>query len=153
MDIFGEQKRMKILTTALLLMLAVTTLAGAGELKEDLVTLEKAAWKAWGKGDGEYFRKNLTEDHVQVVAGTGWVVGREAIATEIAKGACEVKSYDFHDMNLRQLGKDVAILSYTATQDASCEGNKLPAKVYATSIYVKQDGKWLAANYQETPAD
>ena len=144
---------MKILTTALLLMLVITTIAWAGELKEDLVALEKAGWKAWAKGDGDFFRKNLTEDHVQVIAGTGWVVGREAIATEIAKGACEVKSFDLHDMKLRHLGKDAAILSYTATQDGSCEGNKLPAKVYATSVYVKKDGQWLAANYQETPAE
>lgn len=144
---------MKILTTAVMLILVITTVAAAGELKEDLVTLEKAGWKAWAKGDGEFFRKNLTEDHVQVVAGAGWVVGREAIATEIAKGACEVKSYDFHDIKLRHLAKDVAILSYTATQDASCEGNQMPAKVYATSVYVKKDGKWLAANYQETPAE
>jgi uncharacterized protein (TIGR02246 family) len=144
---------MKTSIAMLVLMLVVTTLAGAGELKEDLVTLEKDAWKAWSKGDGDFFRKNLTEDHVQVVAGAGWVVGREAIATEIAKGACEVESFDFHDIKLRHVTKDVAILSYTATQDASCEGNKMPAKVYSTSIYVKQDGKWLSANYQETPAD
>jgi hypothetical protein len=60
---------MKTSIAMLVLMLVVTTLAGAGELKEDLVTLEKDAWKAWSKGDGDFFRKNLTEDHVQVVAG------------------------------------------------------------------------------------
>jgi hypothetical protein len=41
-------------------------------------------------------------------------------------------------------------LPYTATQDATCEGTKMPPKVYATSIYVRQKGKWLNTSYQET---
>jgi hypothetical protein len=47
----------------------------------------------------------------------------------------------------------VAILSYTATQDAICDGTKMPAKIYSSSVYVRKDGKWLSAAYQETPAE
>ncbi len=144
---------MKTSIATLVLMLVVTTLAGAGELKEDLVTLEKGLWTAWGKADGEMFRKNLTEDHVQVVAGMETFTGRDAIAAEISAGGCKVESFDFHDVKVRQLVPDVAILSYTATQEAICDGTKLPAKIYSSSVYVRKDGKWLSASYQETPAE
>ena len=59
--------------------------------------------------------------------------------------------FDFQVINVRQLADDVAVLSYVATQDASCGGEKLPPKVYATSVYVRHEGKWLSTNYQETP--
>ena len=135
------------------LMLAVAAVPAAGGLQEDLVALDKAQWTAWAKKDGDVFRKNLTEDAVQIVAGTAPVVGRNAIAEGISAQSCELKSFDFHDIKLRQVTPEVAILSYTATQDSSCDGTKLPPKIQVTSVYVQQKGKWLSANYQETPID
>ena len=32
----------------------------------------------------------------------------------------------------------------------TCEGEKAPAKLMATTIYVRQGGKWRWTNYQET---
>ena len=141
------------LTTLLPLMLILAAVPAAGGLQEDLLALDKAQWTAWGKKDGDVFRNNLTEDAVQIVAGVPPVVGRDAIAAGISSNSCELTSFDFHDAKLRQITPDVAILSYTATQDTSCDGTKLPAKVNVTSVYVKQKGKWLSASYQETPAD
>ena len=52
---------------------------------------------------------------------------------------------------MHKLGADVVLLSYTATQDATCEGQKMPPKVYSSSIDVRQKGKWMMTHYQETP--
>ena len=144
---------MKIVSIALLMLLVVTTAGMAGELEKELLTMEKDGWNAWAEANGDYFLKNLTEDAVQIVAGTGVMVGREAIASEISKGGCDVKSYEFNEVKLHRLSKEVAMISYSATQDATCDGNKLPPKVLATSIYVMKDGKWMAASYQETPVE
>jgi hypothetical protein len=64
-----------------------------------------------------------------------------------------MKSFAHQDPSLRKLGADVLVLTYTATQDATCAGQKLPPKVKSTSIYVRQKGKWLNTHYQETPID
>jgi len=55
------------------------------------------------------------------------------------------------DMKVHRVASDTAILTYKAVVEAICAGNKLPAEVYARSVWVKQGGKWLAASYQETP--
>lgn len=144
---------MKSVLATVLLTVMAPSLAGAQDLRADLMAVEKGLWTAWGKKDGEPTKKALTEDAVMIVAGTAPVVGRAAIAQTISTLPCELRSFDLQDANLRQLTSDVVALSYTAIQDASCEGQKLPAKVRATSIYVRQKGHWLQASYQETPIE
>ena len=135
------------------LLFAFASGALAADLKEDLLSTEKALWTAWGKKDGQLVGKHLTPDSVQVVAGTAPVVGRDNIVKSTATLPCELRSFAFSDATLRRLAATVAVLSYTATQDASCEGKKLPPKIRSTAIYVQQGGKWLVASYQETPLE
>ena len=71
---------------------------------------------------------------------------------DVKSNTCLMKSLDT-DAKLRQLSPDIAILTYMATQDTTCEGQKLPAKVFATSIYLRQGGKWRSTSYQETPLE
>ena len=123
------------------------------DLKEDLVAKSKRMWVAWGKADGKVFEEQLTEDAVQIVAGTGMVSGRDAVVKEVSAGGCELKGFEFERIELRKLSKDIAVLSYTATQDAVCGENKLPPKVQSTSIYVKKKKEWKLIRYQETQID
>ena len=127
--------------------------AFAGDLKQQLIDTEKTLWTAWGAADPEPFRAHLTADATNVVAGAGVNTGLDAMLADIAAGGCTLNSFEFTDVVLKQPVSDVAILSYTATQDSTCDGHALPPKVYATSIYVQQDGVWKTTHYQETPAE
>jgi len=138
---------------AALVGLAFTVPAMAGDLADELVAIDKALWSAWGVGDAGPFKEHLTDDHVQAVAGAGVVSGKDRIVAGFSEETCDVQSFDFQDVHVRQITDDVAILSYVATQDASCGGEKLTPKVFATTVYVHRDGKWLSAAYQETPID
>ena len=51
------------------------------------------------------------------------------------------------------LDANVALLTYTATQDGVCEGKAIPGKVRAMVNYVKRGGKWLEASYMEKPME
>jgi hypothetical protein len=132
---------------------AVPILAANEDLQADLLSREKALWTAWGKKDGNPTRKDAVESYVQVVAGVGMVQGREAVAAEIEKHDCVLKSFDFKDAKLRRPAPDVAILSYVATQDTTCGGQRLPKKLFVTSVWQRYDGEWKAYSYQETPID
>jgi uncharacterized protein (TIGR02246 family) len=142
---------MKSSITALMLSLLVAVTAFAGDLKEDLLAMEKTAWTAWGSRNGAGMRELVTEDAVQAVAGAGVTTGRDKIVAGINANTCVVKGFDFTDARIRQLSPDIAILTYTATQDSTCDGQKLPPKVFVTSVYVRSDGKWRSTSYQETP--
>jgi nitrogenase subunit NifH len=48
------------------------------------------------------------------------------------------------------LDSNTSLLRYEATQDAMCGGMQAPAKMYASSIDVKRNGKWMGMYHQET---
>ena len=144
---------MKAIMTAMLLAVAMISPSMAGDLKEELLAKEKSGWSAWAKRDTSAMKDTMTEDAVQIVAGAGVSKGRDKIIADVSSHNCQMKDFEFSDSSLRQLSPDVAILTYTATQDTTCDGQKLPAKVYATAVYVRQGGKWRVTNYQETPLE
>jgi len=142
---------MKTVLAMALLISAIAAPVIGQDLKADLMAIENKLWTAWGQKEAGPFQKYLTEDAVQIVAGTAPVAGRDAVVNVIKTLPCELRSFNLLDANLIRLTPDVVVLSYTATQDSSCEGKPLPAKVRATAVYVRQKGTWLQANYQETP--
>lgn len=145
--------RMKGLIATLVLLLGLAPLAVAADLQAELMAQEKMLWTAWGKKDGEPFKKHLTADAVEIIAGAAPAIGLDAIVKDITTHTCEIKSFAHQNPKLRKLGADVLVLTYTATQDTTCGATKLPTKVFATVIYVRQKGKWMQTQYQETPID
>jgi uncharacterized protein (TIGR02246 family) len=138
---------------AMLMLFVFAPLAAAADLQTELMAQEKSLWTAWAKKDAAPFKKLLTADAVEIIAGTAPATGLDAIVKDITSHNCEMKSFAHQNPKLRKLGADVVVLTYTATQDTTCEGKKLPAKVFATTIYVRQKGKWMQTQYQETPLD
>jgi uncharacterized protein (TIGR02246 family) len=132
------------------MLLAFVSPALADDLKDELVAIEKAQWQAWKDRNGEAYRDVVTEDAVFIVADGSITEGRDAIIADISGHECQSNSLDFADFKVRQLSPDTAILTYTTTQDTTCEGYKLPSPVYSESVYVRQGGKWRTASYQET---
>jgi hypothetical protein len=63
-----------------------------------------------------------------------------------------VRDYTVGDIDVLMLNADTAILTYSATQDATCGGAAEPSPVWASTVFVRRGGKWLAAFHQETPA-
>ena len=142
---------MKQMALGALALLTLAAPAAAKDLRGDLMANEKLFWDAWGKRDPAPFRKSLTVDAAQIVAGAAPLAGREAIAKSIAGHSCQIRGFSFSDSSVRMLSSTVALLNYSATQDATCEGTTLPPKLRVTSIWVRQGKMWRNANYQETP--
>jgi uncharacterized protein (TIGR02246 family) len=122
----------------------------ADDVKDELVAIEKEQWEAWKDKDGEAYRDVIADDAVFVSADASIEKGKEAIMADISGHECQVKSLNFDDFNVRRYSADTAILTYTFTQDVSCAGQKLPKRIFAESVYVRQGGKWRTASYQET---
>jgi len=96
---------MKKLLASLLLVFGLAPLAMAADLQAELMAVEKALWTAWARRTAKPFRKALTADAVEVVAGTSPVVGRDVIAKDISTLPCELRSFAHTDAKVRKLGR------------------------------------------------
>lgn len=117
------------------------------KLKAEIVALDIAAWDNWKNKDVAAFRAGTIDEFVSI-SSDGISTKEEMITTAFVD--CNVKSFSLHDIEFVKLNKKAVLLTYTAKQDASCGGSKLPPDVLATVTYVKRGGKWLEAIYMET---
>ena len=147
---------MKILFVTTVFVLAFGTLTfgqaknGSNDkLKETLVDLEKRSWEAWKDRDGKFYQDFLSDDHQEL--GAGGVSTKSEIVPFVGSNVCTVKSYSVDSFTLTVFDKNAALLTYHAVQDTSCGGSPVPSPVWISSLYVKREGKWLNALYQQTP--
>jgi hypothetical protein len=117
-------------------------------LQDTLTRLENRSWEAWKNRDGQFFQQFLSDDHVEV--GFTGVAGKAAIVAFVASPVCLVKSYAVENFTLTIFNENTALLTYRAEQDTSCGGKAVPSPVWASSLYVRQNGVWLNALYQQT---
>ncbi len=125
-----------------------TKMSKDSKVETQVVALEKQSWQKWKNKNSAWFQTNLTEDFLGV---HDFGVDDK---TQVVKGIaadCDVKSFSFENFKFVMLNKDAALLNYTATQDAVCAGQKIPANVRVSAVYVRRGGKWLQALYTEIP--
>jgi len=120
----------------------------AAELQETLTALEKQSWEAWQKRDGAFFQKFLSEDHVEL--GPRGATGKAEVVAGVASPACVVNSYSVDSFHLTVFNESTALLNYHARQDTRCGSVAVPSPAWASSLYVKRDGRWQNALYQQT---
>ena len=125
--------------------------AGKSSVEDQLISMEKQAWEAWKNKNGGFFQTFLADDAL-LVSPTG-VEGKAASVKSISSMPCEVKGYSLDNFKLTMIDKDTALLTYSAKQDYSCNGKAGPPQVWASSVFVKRNGKWLGVFHQETPAE
>jgi hypothetical protein len=119
-----------------------------GALKDTLVALEKQSWQAWQRRDSAFFQNFLSNDHVEV--GFGGITGKRGVVAGVGSPACVVQNFSVDSFSLTQVAPTVALLTYRAAQSTLCGGHPVPSPVWATSVYVRRDNRWLNALYQQT---
>ena len=68
-------------------------------------------------------------------------------------GELKISEYKMDGLKVKTLTKDVALTSYRATIKGTYKGKAVPSPVRVVEVWIKRDGKWLQASYQETPVD
>lgn len=147
---------MKKIMMILMIAIAVSSVAfGQTNMSKDskveaqIIALEKASWEEWKNKNSQWFQTNLSEDFLSVH--NDGVTNKAQTVKSIAAD-CEVKSFSLDNFKFVMLTKDSAMITYTAMQDAVCNGKTIPSKVLESVVYVKRGGKWLQALYAEIPA-
>ena len=127
---------------------ASKALAGDAETIEAINASSNALDKAFEQNDKAAIKALMTPDHISV---TPYYDRPQTTDDQIAS-LPELK-WDqriVSNVKVSLLGDDAALRTFTADLKGSFKGKPLPAKVFATEILVKRDGKWIERFYQVT---
>lgn len=115
---------------------------------DELIDLERAGWASLcdGRAD-EFYGRTMSDDGVMVLA-NGTVMTRDDVVGALRQ-APPWASYEMDDVRVVPLGDDAAALVYVGTGHR--DGDDPPFIGVMSSVYVKRDGGWKLALYQQTP--
>jgi hypothetical protein len=123
----------------------------ADSLEQQLTAAERQSWVAWQQRDGKYFQNFLSDDHVEV--GTTGIVNKAQVVAFVGSPACVVTSYSVDQFHLTRFDENTALLTYRAEQNTVCGKARAPSPAWVSSLFVRRNGHWVNALYQQTRAE
>ena len=123
--------------------------AAAAPTKDEMMTLERAAFDAWKNKNAGHWDGFLASNFTGY--GQAGRLDKATAIKEYAGADCDVKSVTLTDDRMTQLAPDVAAVSYKVNTDGTCGGQKIPAEQWGGGIYVRQNGKWQGAFHAQAP--
>lgn len=119
------------------------------ELRDQVYNLEHDLAAAEVKQDRDFFQNSLADNFI-FVAHNGLVFTKQQIVGSLRY--IDVQRYEIQNMKVRQLGPDAALATYDLNIRGDIAGEHLPAKQYASSVWVKTPEGWRLIFHQSTPA-
>lgn len=128
----------------------IITPASADDAVKDVEKAISTLNNAFKTGHPEPIKALMTDDHLAVTPWAGTQTRDDQVKT---LPELKLSEYAAGKMTIRILGPDAALVTYPLTMKGTFKGKDVPAKNFASAVWVKKGGKWLEAYYQETPLE
>jgi uncharacterized protein (TIGR02246 family) len=124
--------------------------AGRADGEKDVLAALGRLNAAFAADDAGVVRELMTADHVAVTP----YAGRQTL-DELVRHLPDGKftEYKTGPMAVRPLADGAVLVTYTLAQKGTFQGKPIPTRAHAAAVWVKRDGKWREAYYQETAAE
>lgn len=121
--------------------------------EKTIIANERAINAAVTKGDVATFRSLVTEDSWAIDPMSGRMATAEFIKTlpQMQK-EMKVTSWDITESQVYWVEPTVAVHSYKWTGQGTYQGQPVPSPVWASTVWARRGGKWLAVFHHEAPA-
>ena len=127
-----------------------TTMATA-TANDQIIALEHKYWDAM-KNDDTAGAIALTYDPCIVTGPQGAATfDHNAMRAMNDQKTWSLKNYELANMNVQQVGDDVAVLGYTAKLEMVVNGAQHRKEYAECSTWVRKDDEWLCVLHSETP--
>ena len=144
-------KRHALVALLFLAMTATPVLAQDAATEKTLIANERAVVDAFAKGNRATVEKLVSRDGFGVDPMMGRMTNAETLKTfdQMTKDV-KISSWTMTDEKVLWADADTAILNYTWTGKGSYQGQPLPSPTYASTVWTKRGGNWVAIFHQET---
>ena len=140
-----------LMTGIALTCLTLALLAQDAATEKTLIANERAVVDAFAKGNRATVEKLISRDGFGVDPMMGRMTNAETLKTfdQMTKDV-KITSWTMTDEKVLWADADTAILNYTWTGKGSYQGQPLPSPTYASTVWTKRGGNWVAIFHQET---
>ncbi len=122
----------------------------AGDAIDSLVVArERAQWDALKAGNASEFGRLMDHDVVDVDASGMRRTSPGSTAAFVS--GCKTASYAFSNVRVARHDATV-IVTYKATVDQVCFGQKAPSPLYVMTVYERRAAEWVPIAHSETPS-
>ena len=102
----------------------------------------------FGCGDVETLKRLMTEDHMATLSYARFSNRADQLKV---LGEFKISAYEIEGLKVKALTGSAALASFQANIKGSYKGKEVPSPVQVMEVWIRRDGKWLQASYQETP--
>ena len=121
----------------------------SGDAIDSLVVAhERAQWDALKAGNAAEFGRLMDHDVVDVDPSGSRRTSPGSTAAFVS--GCKTASYALADFRVARHDATV-IVTYKATVDQLCFGQKAPSPLYVMTVYERRAGEWVPIAHSETP--
>ncbi len=116
-----------------------------------VVAQEQSIYDAIARSDTVAFNKAVGRDFVYVdqTGAMRWSLAKTStIFAECGLGT----GWTMEHPMTTEIGTDLVVLTYSASANATCKGQRIPSPVNAMSVWQRRGGRWVAVAHSETPA-
>lgn len=145
----------RIVTLALVLLIAPAVLAASAPAEKELMTIMKSLMDAISSGEKEPWQKHLADDFVLLDRD-----GTVKVKKDLVDGASPIRAgytlaLDTTDVHSRDLGGDAVVLWYRVLEDMTIFGQPIHVEYRNSHVFQKRDGRWqmLTWHYVELLRD
>ena len=138
------------LSCALLLAVSLPVWAGkkSDDVAEQLKKMEESRAQAAMKADTATMGGSMTDDYAMILP-DGSVQDKAAVLDSFKSGDRKIENIQLEDTNVRVYGNS-AVVTGTSNVKGKYKGQDISGKYRYTRVYVKQNGKWKTAAFQQT---
>ncbi|MEM7643521.1 MAG: nuclear transport factor 2 family protein [Pseudomonadota bacterium] len=120
----------------------------SSNLSRDVELAERTVWSVLRDGDIDADQAALAQDFLGVYP--DGFADRADHAGQLRDGPT-IASYDLHDIRVRALGQEHALIAYRAVYTRPTR--TAPEEMYVSSIWRREDSGWVNIFSQDTPAN
>lgn len=138
-----------ILTAVVASCFCVAMFAQAGEpAAQEIQKAINTLNEAFEKRDTEALQRLMTPDHIAI---TPYYGGPKTGAEQIKSlDDLRLSEYGSDKMKFTPLDKNTVLITYPLTQKGTFRGKAIAPRSFASAVWVRRDGAWREAFYQET---
>lgn len=115
---------------------------------DDLLDVEHRGWQSLCESSGADFYGTLMLDDGVMILAHGYVFDRQQVIDSL-NDAPAWSHYEITEPHLIELTDECAVLAYRGT--AWRHGEDPEFRALMSSVYVRREGTWRLASYQQTP--